>query len=62
MKTKLNKVLGISAGMEAADSIMDSAPAEAAPTMTTAEAESFGSTEAEDDDTLSYFNKLASAD
>ena len=62
LKTKLNKVLGISAGMEAADSIMDSAPAEAAPTMTTAEAESFGSTEAEDDDTLSYFNKLASAD
>ena len=48
--------------MEAADSIMDSAPAEAAPTMSTAEAESFGSTETEDDDTLSYFNKLASAD
>ena len=63
LKTKLNKVLGISAGMEAADSIMDSAPAEAAPTMTTAEAESFGDTsESEDDDTLSYFNKLASAD
>ena len=49
--------------MEAADSIMDSAPAEAAPTMTTAEAESFGETaETEDDDTLSYFNKLAAAD
>jgi len=63
LKTKLNKVLGISAGMEAAESIMESAPTEAAPTMTTAEAESFGDTsESEDDDTLSYFNKLAAAD
>ena len=30
--------------------------------MSTAEAESFGSTETEDDDTLSYFNKLAAAE
>ena len=63
LKAKLNKVLGVSAGVEAVESIMDSAPTSAAPTMTTAEAESFGQTaEKEDDDTLSYFNKLASAD
>ena len=62
LKAKLNKVLGISAGAEAVESIMDSAPAEAAPVMSTADAESFGSTETEDEDTLSYFNKLASAD
>ena len=63
LKSKLNKVLGISAGVEAVESIMDSAPAEAAPVMSTAEAESFGNTsESEDEDTLSYFNKLASAD
>tara|TARA_X000000950_G_scaffold155683_2_gene190815 strand:+ start:809 stop:1714 length:906 start_codon:yes stop_codon:yes gene_type:complete len=63
LKSKLNKVLGISAGVEAVESIMDSAPAQAAPVMSTAEAESFGDTsESEDEDTLSYFNKLASAD
>jgi len=63
LKAKLNKVLGVSAGVEAVESIMDSAPTQAAPTMTTAEAESFGQpAEPEDDDTLSYFNKLAAAE
>ena len=63
LKAKLNKVLGVSAGVEAVESIMDSAPTQAAPTMTTAEAESFGKpAEPEDDDTLSYFNKLAAAE
>jgi hypothetical protein len=62
LKAKLNKVLGVSAGVEAVESIMESAPAQAAPVMSTAEAESFGSSSESEDDTLSYFNKLASSD
>ena len=62
LKAKLNKVLGVSAGVGAVESIMESAPAQAAPVMSTAEAESFGSSSESEDDTLSYFNKLASSD
>lgn len=62
LKMKLNRVLGVQAVEEPMPSIMDSAPTEQAPTMSTAQAESMGTPEpaqADDDDTLSYFAKLA---
>jgi len=62
LKMKLNRVLGVQAVEEPMPSIMDSAPTEQAPTMSTAQAESMGRPEpapADEDDTLSYFAKLA---
>ena len=58
---KLNRVLGVEAVEEPMPSVMDSAPAQQAPAMSTAEAESMGTSEpaSDDDDTLSYFAKLA---
>ena len=61
LKMKLNRVLGVEAVEEPMPSVMDSAPAHQAPAMSTAEAESMGTSEpaSDDDDTLSYFAKLA---
>ena len=62
LKMKLNRVLGVQVAEEPMPSVMDSAPTQQAPTMTTAQAESMGTSEpaqADDDDTLSYFAKLA---
>ena len=61
LKMKLNRVLGVEAIEEPMPSVMDSAPAQQAPAMSTAEAESMGTSEpaSDDDDTLSYFAKLA---
>ena len=61
LKMKLNRVLGVQAVEEPMPSMMDSAPAEQAPTMSTAQAEGMGTTpaSADEDDTLSYFAKLA---
>ena len=70
LKMKLNRVLGVEAGIEPMPSVMDNAPAEMAPPMDTATAEAqgtvdandgqpFGSSEDKEDDTLSYFAKLA---
>ena len=61
LKMKLNRVLGVEAVEEPMPSVMDSAPAQQAPAMSTAEAESMGTSEpaSDDDDTLSYFAKLA---
>ena len=59
---KLNRVLGVQAVEEPMPSVMDSAPTEQAPAMSTAQAESMGRPEpapADEDDTLSYFAKLA---
>ena len=61
LKMKLNRVLGVEAIEEPMPSVMDSAPAQQAPAMSTAEAEAMGTSEpaSDDDDTLSYFAKLA---
>ena len=61
LKMKLNRVLGVEAVEEPMPSVMDSAPAQQAPAMSTAAAESMGTSEpaSDDDDTLSYFAKLA---
>jgi hypothetical protein len=62
LKMKLNRVLGVQAVEEPMPSVMDSAPTEQAPAMSTAQAESMGRPEpapADEDDTLSYFAKLA---
>ena len=62
LKMKLNRVLGVQTIEEPMPSVMDSAPTEQAPAMSTAQAESMGTSEpaqADDDDTLSYFAKLA---
>ena len=61
LKMKLNRVLGVEVVEEPMPSVMDSAPAQQAPAMSTAEAESMGTSEpaSDDDDTLSYFAKLA---
>ena len=62
LKMKLNRVLGVQAVEEPMPSVMDSVPTEQAPAMSTAQAESMGRPEpapADEDDTLSYFAKLA---
>ena len=58
---KLNRVLGVEVGHDPMPAQMDSAPVESAPTMSTAQAESLGTSEpaSDEDDTLSYFAKLA---
>jgi len=60
LKMKLNRVLGVQAVEEPMPSVMDSAPTEQAPTMSTADAEAMGTKDtSNEDDTLSYFAKLA---
>ena len=61
LKMKLNRVLGVEVGHDPMPAQMDSAPVESAPTMSTAQAESLGTSEpaSDEDDTLSYFAKLA---
>ena len=59
LKAKFNRVLGIEADIDPMPAAMDSAPTEAAPAMETATAEALGTSEPAEDDTLSYFAKLA---
>ena len=60
LKMKLNRVLGVEAVEEPMPSVMDSAPTQQAPAMSTASAEAMGTKDtSDDDDTLSYFAKLA---
>jgi len=59
LKAKLNRVLGVDAGMVETDPFEATTPTAEAPSMTTAEAESFGQPAESEDDTLSYFAKLA---
>jgi hypothetical protein len=60
LKMKLNRVLGVEVVEEPMPSVMDSAPTQQAPAMSTASAEAMGTKDtSDDDDTLSYFAKLA---
>ena len=59
LKAKLNRVLGIDGGDAMESSFVQTAPTSPAPDMATAEPVSEESSEREEEDTLSYFAKLA---
>jgi hypothetical protein len=61
LKAKMNKVLGVDAGHISMDnnSMMQSAPVVEQPTMPAAESVSMSSSDEGEEDTLSYFDKLA---
>jgi len=61
LKAKMNKVLGVDAGHVAMDnnSMMQSAPVVEQPTMAAAESAPLSSSDEGEEDTLSYFDKLA---
>ena len=61
LKAKMNKVLGVDAGHVAMDnnSMMQSAPVVEQPTMAAAESAPLSSSDEGEEDTLSYFGKLA---
>jgi hypothetical protein len=61
LKAKLNRVLGVDAGIAEADPFQATAPVADAPTMTADDSpfEEVPAASAEEDDTLSYFAKLA---
>ena len=61
LKAKMNKVLGIDAGHASMDTapMMESAPVVEQPVMAAADSASFDSSDEGEEDTLSYFDKLA---
>ncbi len=58
LKAKLNKVLGVDAGHAAAAPVVE-APVVEQPTMASADSAPFSSSDEGEEDTLSYFDKLA---
>ena len=58
LKAKLNKVLGVDAGVSM-ETPMESAPVVEQPTMATADAAPFETDDSGEEDTLSYFDRLA---
>jgi hypothetical protein len=58
LKAKLNKVLGVDAGHAAAAPVVE-APVVEQPTMASSESAPFSSSDEGEEDTLSYFDKLA---
>jgi hypothetical protein len=61
LKAKLNKVLGVDAGHVSMDAapMMETAPVVEQPAMATADSTPFNSSDEGEEDTLSYFDKLA---
>ena len=59
LKAKLNKVLGVDAGHAAVEAPMVEAPVVEQPTIASADSAPFSTSDEAEEDTLSYFDKLA---